>query len=427
MKAVTDYTKEELLNYKVKINRQYEEYVKRELALDMTRGKPSAAQLDLSNPMLTTLDTYYTNDGIDARNYGILDGIPEVKQIFSDLLDIPASQIIIGGNASLKMMYDQLSRLYMFGTQGFTPWGKLDKVTFLCPSPGYDRHFAITEKLGFQMLSVPMTDEGPDMDVVEAYVKEDESIKGIWCVPLYSNPEGICYSDRTVKRLASMKTKARDFRIFWDNAYGVHHLYEETPLLNILKECEKAGNADRTYYFFSTSKISFAGSGISIIASSAHNAAEIKKSLSVETIGYDKLNQLRHLQYFKNAEGIRQHMKKMADLLRPRLELVLEELNKELKGIGLASWQKPKGGYFVSVDTLFGCAKRTVSLAAKAGVKLTEAGATYPYKNDPQDQNIRLTFSYPALEELKLAMQIFCICVKLAGVERLLEEPFDNK
>lgn len=404
------------------LEKKYADYVGQKLKLDMSRGKPASTQLDLNNDILSTLETYITEDGTDARNYGVLDGLSEAKKLFFELLNIAPANMIIGGNSSLNLMYDAMTRLFLFGTEGERPWCQLDQVKFLCPSPGYDRHFAICEDLGIEMITVPMHEDGPDMDYIESLVKEDASIKGIWCVPLYSNPQGICYSDEVVERLASMKTAAKDFRIFWDNAYGVHHIYDEVKLKDIFEAARAAGNENRVYYFFSTSKITFPGAGVALIASSLSNIAEIKKHMSIQTIGHDKLNQLRTVNYFKNAEGIRTHMKKLGNELRPKFEIVLNTLEKELAGTGLLSWTKPQGGYFVAVDTLPGCAKETVRLAKEAGVVLTGAGATFPYQNDPQDRNIRIAPTYPTVEELQKAMELFCVCVKLAGVNRLLIE-----
>ncbi len=422
MAKITEYSKEQLEQLQKELLAQYDEYVKSGLKLDMSRGKPAPSQLDLSNGMLNALEDYTTENGLDARNYGVLDGIPEMKKIFSDAFDIPASQIIVGGNASLNLMFDAVMRLMVFGTEGNTPWGKLDTVKFLCPSPGYDRHFGICERLGIEMIVVPMTESGPDMDVIERLVAEDESIKGIWCVPKYSNPQGICYSDETVKRLAVMKTAAKDFRIFWDNAYGVHPIFEDVKVLNILDEAKAAGNPNRPLYFASTSKITFPGAGVSFVAASEEMVAEIKGVTTYQTIGYDKLNQLRHVRFFKDAEGLKAHMQKLADAMKPKFQIVLSTLEKELEGTGLLSWSSPKGGYFVSVDTLEGCAKETVRLVKEAGVVMTGAGATYPYKKDPKDTNIRIAPTYPSVEELTKAMEIFCVCVKLAGVQKLLAE-----
>ena len=356
------------------------------------------------------------------RHDGVLDGIPEMKELFSELLDIPAGQLIVGGNASLNLMFDAVMRLFVFGTMGEKPWGQLDKVKFLCPSPGYDRHFTICEILDIEMIPVAMTKKGPDMDMVEELVGSDASIKGIWCVPKYSNPQGICYSDETVDRLASMKTAAKDFKIFWDNAYGVHPVFEDVKVKNIIDACEEAGTKNRPYYFFSTSKITFPGAGVSLIASSDENINEIKKVMGAQTIGYDKVNQLRHVQFFKNAEGLRAHMQVLAECMRPKFETVLKYLNKELAGTGLAVWEEPKGGYFVSVDVYPGCAEEVVRLAKEAGVVLTGAGATYPYRKDPKDSNLRIAPTYPTVEELEQAMELFCVCVKKAALHKLVRE-----
>ena len=416
----SNLSKEQLQACRAKLEEEYAGYVKQNLKLDMSRGRPAGTQLDLTNGVLDALDNYKTADGTDARNYGLLDGIPEAKALFSELLNIPQEKLIIGGNSSLNMMYDSVVRLYIFGTHGYTPWGKLPKIKFLCPSPGYDRHFGICEDLGIEMITIPMLEDGPDMDMIEKLAAEDELIKGIWCVPLYSNPQGICYSDKVVERLASMKA-APDFRIFWDNAYGVHHIYSEEKIADIFTACEKAGNPDRPFYFFSTSKITFPGAGVALLASSVSNVVEIKKHMSIQTIGPDKLNQLRTIRYLKNAEGVRKHMKKLAAELRPKFDIVLNTLQRELAGTGLATWTKPKGGYFIAIDTLDNCAKETVALAKKAGVVLTGAGATFPYKRDPRDRNIRIAPTYPTVDELQKAIELFCVCVKLAGVNKLLE------
>jgi DNA-binding transcriptional MocR family regulator len=422
MKVVTEMTREELKQLKEELLKQYEEFKAQGLKLDMSRGKPAASQLDLTNGLFSALDDYHTESGLDARNYGVLDGIPEAKKLFSDLLGIPAEKIIVGGSSSLNLMYDALTRLMLFGTQGEKPWKDVPGIKWLCPSPGYDRHFAVTQDMGIEMIPVPMKADGPDMDVVEKLVAEDETIKGMWCVPLHSNPLGACCSDETVDRLASMKTAAKDFRIFWDNAYGVHHIYEDVPLKDIFEAAAACGNEDRILSFFSTSKITFPGAGVAILASSLSNIAEIKKHMTIQTIGFDKLNQLRHVKYFKNAEGIRAHMKKLGEALKPKFDMVLNTLEAELGGTGLASWVEPKGGYFVALDTLPGCAKKTVALAKEAGVTMTGAGATWPYGKDPKDSNIRIAPTFPTLEELDKAIRLFCLCVKLAGVEKVLEE-----
>ncbi|MBS7008382.1 aminotransferase class I/II-fold pyridoxal phosphate-dependent enzyme [Anaerostipes sp.] len=422
MAEFAEMSKEELEQAKEAADREYEELKSRNLSLDMSRGKPAPSQIDHANGMLKEMTDYHTKAGMDVRNYGVLDGIPEMKELFSELLDIKAENLIVGGNASLNLMFDAMMRLFVFGTMGEKPWGQLDKVKFLCPSPGYDRHFTICETLGVEMIPVPMTKEGPDMDIVEELAGNDESIKGIWCVPKYSNPQGICYSDKTVDRLASMKTAAKDFRIFWDNAYGVHPVFEDVKVKNILDACREAGTENRPYYFFSTSKITFPGAGVSLIASSDDNIREIKKVMGAQTIGYDKVNQLRHVQFFKNAEGLRAHMQVLAGCMKPKFETVLKYLSRELAGTGLASWEEPKGGYFVSVDVYPGCAKEVVRLAKEAGVVLTGAGATYPYKKDPKDSNLRIAPTYPAVEELEQAMELFCVCVKKAGIQKLLEQ-----
>ncbi len=422
MTEFAEMSKEELEQAKEAADRDYEELKARNLSLDMSRGKPAPSQIDHANGMLKEMTDYHTKAGMDVRNYGVLDGIPEMKELFSELLDIPAGQLIVGGNASLNLMFDAVMRLFVFGTMGEKPWGRLDKVKFLCPSPGYDRHFTICETLGIEMIPVPMTKEGPDMDMVEELVGSDTSIKGIWCVPKYSNPQGICYSDETVDRLASMKTAAKDFKIFWDNAYGVHPVFEDVKVKNIIDACEEAGTKNRPYYFFSTSKITFPGAGVSLIASSEENINEIKKIMGAQTIGYDKVNQLRHVQFFQNAEGLRAQMQGLAECMRPKFETVLKYLNKELAGTGLAVWEEPKGGYFVSVDVYPGCAKEVVRLAKEAGVVLTGAGATYPYKKDPKDSNLRIAPTYPTVEELEQAMELFCVCVKKAALHKLVRE-----
>lgn len=422
MESFRTKSKDELQALKEDIDKKYQEWKDMNLSLDMSRGKPAPSQIDYSNKMLETMTDFHTEAGMDVRNYGVLDGIPDMKQLFSELLDIPADQLIVGGNASLNLMFDAMMRLYVFGTMGEKPWGQLEKVKFLCPSPGYDRHFSISQTLGMEMIPIKMTNAGPDMDQVEKLVAGDDSIKGIWCVPKYSNPQGICYSDETVERLASMKTAAKDFKIFWDNAYGVHWVFEDVKVKDILKESDKAGNPNRPYYFFSTSKISFPGAGVSLVAASKENIAEIKKIMGAQTIGFDKINQLRHVQFFRNADGVRKHMEVLAQCMRPKFETVLNTLENELGGSELITWENPKGGYFVSVDVLPGCAKEVVRLAKEAGVVLTGAGATYPLGQDPQDSNLRIAPSYPTVEELQKAMDLFCVCVKKAGVEKLLAE-----
>lgn len=417
------YSPEQAAEQLKRLQEEYKEISVQNLSLNMARGKPSPQQLDLSNELLGTLDDYTLADGTDARNYGILDGIPECKDLFARLLDLKADQIIIGGNSSLNLMFDTIASLCLFGTGGEKPWQYYrfegTPVKFLCPVPGYDRHFTICQELGIEMIPVPLLEDGPDMDTVERLVSEDPLIKGIWCVPLHSNPEGVCYSDKVVEQLASMKTAAPDFRIFWDNAYGIHHIYEDVPLKNILTACEASGNPDRAYYFFSTSKITFPGAGVSLVSTGNGNIAELKKHMSAQTISHDKLNQLRHVRFFKNPENVKKHMALHAESLKPKFEMVIDKLESQLKDSGLARWCTPKGGYFISVYTLPGCAKRTVELAKNAGVILTGAGATYPYGQDPDDSNIRIAPSYPTLDELESAMDIFILCLKIAGFEKL--------
>ena len=391
----------------------------------MSRGKPAKSQLDLANDMITILDgdtNYVCEDGIDCRNYGGLEGISEARKLMADVMGVPADHVIVCGNASLNIMYDTIIRSMALGVMGETPWCKLDKVKFLCPAPGYDRHFAITEHFGIEMIPVAMTESGPDMDVVEEYVNNDPAVKGIWCVPKYSNPQGISYSDETVKRFAALKPAAKDFRIFWDNAYCIHHLYDDVQdeILDIISECEKAGNPDMVYQFASTSKVSFAGGGISAIAASKANLDFIKKSMTIQTIGYDKVNQLRHVKYFKDLDGIKAHMKKHADLMRPKFEAVVSCLESELGGLEIGSWIKPRGGYFVTFESMDGCAKAIVAKCKEAGVVLTNAGACFPYGNDPKDSVIRIAPSFPTPEEMAQATELFVLCVKLVSVEKLL-------
>ncbi len=405
----------------------YKEYQSLDLRLNMARGKPCNEQLDISMGMMDILssnDDLTCEDGTDCRNYGVLDGIQEAKQLLGDMMEVPADNIIIYGNSSLNIMYDTVSRSYTHGVMGNTPWCKLDKVKFLCPVPGYDRHFSITGYFGIEMINVPMTEDGPDMDMVEKLVSEDESIKGIWCVPKYSNPQGYSYSDETVRRFAALKPKAKDFRIYWDNAYTIHHLYDDDKdyILEILDECRKAGNPDMVYKFASTSKISFPGSGIAAIAASHNNLDYIKTQLGMQTIGHDKVNQLRHVRFFGDINGMNEHMRKHADILRPKFETVLEILDRELGGLGIGSWTKPKGGYFISFDSLDGCAKDIVARCKKAGVVMTGAGATYPCGNDPHDSNIRIAPSYPPLGDLKIATELFALCVKIVSIKKILSE-----
>ena len=426
MKKYTEMSKEELKEELASLEEEYKRYQALNLKLDMSRGKPSKEQLDISMGMMDALNSQVDltcEDGTDCRNYGCLDGIAEAKVLIGDMMENHPDNIIIYGNSSLNVMYDTVARAMTHGIMGNTPWCKLDKVKFLCPSPGYDRHFAITEYFGIEMIVVPMTPEGPDMDMVERLVSEDEAIKGIWCVPKYSNPQGYSYSDETVRRFARLKPAATDFRIFWDNAYGIHHLYEDKQdyLIEILAECKKAGNPDMVYKFASTSKITFPGSGIAALATSLNNLEDIKKQLAHQTIGHDKVNQLRHVRFFKDIHGMTEHMKKHADIIRPKFEAVEEILERELGELGIGSWTKPIGGYFIGFDSLPGCAKAIVAKAKKAGVTMTGAGATYPYHKDPQDSNIRIAPTFPSVENLKQAAELFALCVKLVSAEKLLE------
>lgn len=410
---------------KDQLEKDYEAAKEKGLKLDMSRGKPSVAQLDMGMDIFDVFNSgsvMKSMNGVDVRNYGVVDGLDEAKQMMADIMGVSMKNVVVYGNASLNVMYDAVSSSMTHGVMGSTPWCKLDKVKFLCPAPGYDRHFAITQHFGIEMITVPMTPQGPDMDMVEKLVAEDESIKGIWCVPKYSNPQGYTYSDETVRRFAALKPAAKDFRIFWDNAYAVHHLYEDRQdqLLEILGECEKAGNPDMVYEFCSTSKISFSGAGVAAIATSEGNLEYIKKSLAIQTIGYDKINQLRHARYFKNFEGIREHMRKHAALMRPKFEAVRSTLERELSGLGIGEWTNPNGGYFISFEAMEGCAKAIVAKCKDAGVVLTGAGATFPYGKDPKDSNIRIAPSFPTPEELSMATELFVLCVKLVSIDKLL-------
>jgi len=427
---VTDYTRlsaDELKNELNQLNELYEQFKSKNLKLDMSRGRPCKEQLALSLDMLKyphETDSFITDDGVDARNYGLVDGISEAKELFAEILEVTSKNIIVGNNSSLSMMYDTIDRAIHFGVYGSkTPWGKLPKIKFLCPSPGYDRHFAITELFGVEMIVVDMLKDGPDMDAIEKLVAEDPLIKGIWCIPKYSNPTGITYSDKVVDRLAKMKTAAEDFRIFWDNAYVVHHL-TDTPdqLKNLLTACIEAGNPDRALIFGSTSKITFPGAGVAFMAASENNIAYFKKLIAYKTIGPDKINQLRHVKFLKNAKGIEEHMKKHAQILKPKFDMVLNILADELKDKNIAEWNEPNGGYFISFDTMPGCAKAVVKMAAEAGVVFTPAGATFPYGKDPLDRNIRIAPTLPPISELEQAMKLFCICVRIVSVKKLLGE-----
>jgi len=427
MKKYSEMTKDELKSELETLKKEYQKYQEMDLKLDMSRGKPCREQLDLSMGMMDTLNSQADltcEDGTDCRNYGVLTGIHEAKVLIGDMMENNPENIIIYGNSSLNVMYDTVSRAMTHGILGNTPWCKLDKVKFLCPVPGYDRHFAITEYFGIEMIPVPMSPEGPDMDMVEKLVAEDDAIKGIWCVPKYSNPQGYSYSDETVRRFARLKPAAKDFRIFWDNAYGIHHLYDDDQdyLIEILAECKRAGNPDLVYKFASTSKITFPGSGIAALASSPNNLEDIMKQMTNQTIGHDKVNQLRHVRFFKDIHGMVEHMRKHADIIRPKFEAVLDAFDRNLGGLGVGEWTKPKGGYFISFDALPGCAKAIVKLAKKAGVTMTGAGATWPYGKDPEDKNIRVAPTLPTLDDLKTAAELFTLCVRIVSLEKLLAE-----
>lgn len=409
-------SKQELLCEQEALLKRFEEYKAMGLKLDMSRGKPSKEQLDLSMDMLKPID--YTENGFDVRNYGILDGLQSCKELFAQLLDVDAKNVLVGPAASLNLMYDYICQCYCEGVLGSTPWSKLDSVKFLCPVPGYDRHFTILEHFGIEMINVPMTAEGPDMEVIEELIK-DESVKGMFCVPKYSNPQGITFSDETVKRIARMKPAAKDFRIVWDNAYCVHDIKDKgDELLNIFRV--DGVNEDMIIEVCSTAKMTFPGAGISALVASDANMKQIKNRLNCQTISYDKMNQLRHVRFFKNLDGIKAHMKKHAAIMKPKFDMVIDHLENELGGLGIASWIDPNGGYFISLDVMDGCAKRVGELCKEAGVTLTTVGATYPYFNDPKDSNIRIAPSLPPVAELDTATRILCVSVKLAAIEKLL-------
>jgi len=425
MSQYKDMGKEELLEIKRNLELQYKEMKCKKLSLDMTRGKPDLNQLNLGMGMLDVINStsdLIGEDGIDFRNYGILDGIIEAKRLLASMVGVKAENVLVAGNGSLPLMYDRLVQAMLQGVMGHTPWCRLEKVKFLCPVPGYDRHFAMTEQLGIEMINVPILADGPDMDMIEELVAADESIKGIWCTPQYANPTGITYTDEVVRRFAALQPKAKDFRIYWDNAYSIHHLYEDKQdnLLEILAECEKAGNPDLVYTFFSTSKVSLPGAGVAGMATSINNLEAIKKQISLKTIGYDKLNQIRHVRFFKDEDGFKSHMRKHAAILRPKFDLVLEILGRELEGTGIADYTRPNGGYFISFDAMENCAKEIIKKCQEAGVTLTAAGATFPYGVDAQDRNIRIAPSYVSLADLQVAMGVFVVVTKLVSIERLL-------
>ncbi|HBB72745.1 MAG TPA: aminotransferase [Ruminococcus sp.] len=422
---LSQMSRDELLSFRDSVQSLYDDFKAKGLSLNMSRGNPCREQLELSVDMLNVFDDndFMSESGIDVRNYGMLDGIPEAKKLFSDMIGVSDDEVIIFGNSSLNAMFWTVQTAYNKGILGEKPWSQCGKIKFLCPVPGYDRHFKITEFFGIEMINIPMTATGPDMDMVEELVNNDPSVKGIWCVPQYSNPDGICYSDETVRRFANLKPAAKDFRIFWDNAYCIHHL-TKTPrlILNILDEAKKAGNENIVYIFGSTSKITFPGAGVAVMGASKENVEELKKYLGISIISYDKMNQLRHVKFFGNFENMHKHMDKHMAIIAPKFRLVLDTLSKELAPLGIGEWTEPEGGYFISFNAMNGCAKRIVQLCADAGVTLTGAGATFPYGKDPDDRNIRIAPTYPPIEDLAKAVNLFTICVKLATAEKLLAE-----
>lgn len=422
---LSQMSRDELLSFRDSVQSLYDDFKAKGLSLNMSRGNPCREQLELSVDMLNVFDDndFMSESGIDVRNYGMLDGIPEAKKLFSDMIGVSDDEVIIFGNSSLNAMFWTVQTAYNKGILGEKPWSQCGKIKFLCPVPGYDRHFKVTEFFGIEMINIPMTATGPDMDMVEELVNNDPSVKGIWCVPQYSNPDGICYSDETVRRFANLKPAAKDFRIFWDNAYCIHHL-TKTPrlILNILDEAKKAGNENIVYIFGSTSKITFPGAGVAVMGASKENVEELKKYLGISIISYDKMNQLRHVKFFGNFENMHKHMNKHMAIIAPKFRLVLDTLSKELAPLGIGEWTEPEGGYFISFNAMNGCAKRIVQLCADAGVTLTGAGATFPYGKDPDDRNIRIAPTYPPIEDLAKAVNLFTICVKLATAEKLLAE-----
>jgi aspartate/methionine/tyrosine aminotransferase len=427
MKTYQEMSREELLAEKSALESEYEKIKAQKLALDMSRGKPGEEQLDLSLPMMDVLNSksnFKSENGMDLRNYGGLDGIPEAKRLVAGMIGCKPENIIIYGNSSLNVMYDQIARAMFDGICGNEPWSRQGAVKFLCPVPGYDRHFAITEHFGIEMIPVAMTEDGPDMDAVEHYVSTDPMVKGIWCVPKYSNPQGVVYSDEVVRRFAALKPAANDFRIFWDNAYAVHHLYEEdqAEILEILEECEKAGNPDIVLEFCSTSKVTFPGSGIAALAASENNLKDIKNQLTFQTIGHDKLNQMRHVMYFGDIDGLKSHMAQQAALIRPKFEMLNDLLTKEIAPRGLGTWVNPKGGYFICFESLEGCAKQIVAKCKEAGVTMTGAGAPFPYGKDPKDNVIRIAPTFPSLKELTQAAEVFVTVVRMVSAEKILQE-----
>ena len=424
---LTEMSRQQLGEFYSSVQEEYSAIKAQSLSLNMARGKPSRAQLDLSNELLNMHIDDTVDEGVEARNYGELMGLPTCRRLFADLLGVRYEQLFMGGNSSLTLMYDTISKAYTHGLlHSDKPWSQLDKVKFLCPVPGYDRHFTISETFGMEMIPIPILDDGPDMDMVEELIK-DESVKGMWCVPKYANPSGIVYSDAVIDRIASMKPAAKDFILMWDNAYCVHEFSGEyMPFIDILSACEKAGNPDMPFEFASTSKVTFPGSGVACFACSEANMDYMKKLIGAQSISYDKLNQLRHVCFFKDAQGLVAHMRRHAEILKPKFDLVESVLESEIKPLGIASWSNPKGGYFVSLFVMNGCAHRVHQLCKEAGVVMTGAGATYPYKKDPNDSNLRIAPSFPPLDELEKAMRVLCVCIKLAAAEKLINNCFVN-
>lgn len=424
---LTEMSRQQLGEFYSSVQEEYSAIKAQNLSLNMARGKPSRAQLDLSNELLNMHIDDTVDEGVEARNYGELMGLPACRRLFADLLGVRYEQLFMGGNSSLTLMYDTISKAYTHGLlHSDKPWSQLDKVKFLCPVPGYDRHFTISETFGMEMIPIPILDDGPDMDMVEELIK-DESVKGMWCVPKYANPSGIVYSDAVIDRIASMKPAAKDFILMWDNAYCVHEFSGEyMPFIDILSACEKAGNPDMPFEFASTSKVTFPGSGVACFACSEANMDYMKKLIGAQSISYDKLNQLRHVCFFKDAQGLVAHMRRHAEILKPKFDLVESVLESEIKPLGIASWSNPKGGYFVSLFVMNGCANRVHQLCKEAGVVMTGAGATYPYKKDPNDSNLRIAPSFPPLDELEKAMRVLCVCIKLAAAEKLINNCFVN-
>ena len=425
MKKYTEMTRDELLAERAAVQEKYDALKALGLSLNMARGKPGKAQLDMTSEMMDILrsDSDYMCDGIDARNYGNLEGLPSCRALFAELLGVKSENVFVGGNASLTLMYDTISKAYTHGrVMSEKPWAKLDKVKWLCPAPGYDRHFQISESFGMELIYVPMTAEGPDMDRVEELIR-DGDVRGMWCVPKYSNPDGIIYSAETIRRIASMKPAAKDFLLMWDNAYCVHEFEGDyVPFPDILGECAKYGNEDMVFEFASTSKITFPGAGVSVFVCSERNMEYMKKLLNVQLISFDKVNQLRHVRYLKDKEGVLALMKRHAAILGPKFRCVLDSLEREIAPLGIAQWQKPKGGYFISVNAMPGTAKETWRLCREAGLTMTGAGATFPYGKDPRDSNMRVAPSLPPLEQLEKAMEIYCVSLRLAALEKLLAD-----